>query len=172
MSFGTPLIHGWKCDVDVSDSAVKLKAWRYASSSSISRASNPGGKNFSPQLRVAPSTRADHSATVLHCDNVFDLVAFVTGQPTRWIIPSGRGHRVKLQQARFVCLVAECLGIFPPALWRRRPRLHQRQAGPRPHCGCRLRVLSGVRPYSVVIGKRPFTSSSGSSPPQKRSHER
>lgn len=40
-----------------------------------------------PDLIVA-ATAAEHEATVLH----YDLIARVTGQPTRWIIPRGTGH--------------------------------------------------------------------------------
>ena len=44
-----------------------------------------------PDLLVA-ATAIVHGATVLHYDRDFDLIAEVTGQPTRWIIPRGTGH--------------------------------------------------------------------------------
>lgn len=44
-----------------------------------------------PDLIVA-ATAAEHDATVLHYDRDFDLIAAVTGQPTRWVIPRGSGH--------------------------------------------------------------------------------
>lgn len=44
-----------------------------------------------PDLIVA-ATALEHGATVLHYDRDFDLIAEVTGQPTRWIIPRGTGH--------------------------------------------------------------------------------
>lgn len=44
-----------------------------------------------PDLIVA-ATAAEHEATVLHYDRDFDLIAEVTGQPTRWILPRGTGH--------------------------------------------------------------------------------
>jgi predicted nucleic acid-binding protein len=44
-----------------------------------------------PDLIVA-ATAAEHGATVLHYDQDFDLIAAVTGQPTRWVIPRGSGH--------------------------------------------------------------------------------
>ena len=46
-----------------------------------------------PDLLIA-ATAMIHDATVLHYDKDFDLIAAVTGQPTRWIIPRGTGHRV------------------------------------------------------------------------------
>lgn len=45
-----------------------------------------------PDLLIA-ATAAVHGATVLHYDRDFDLIAAVTGQPTRWIVPRGEGHR-------------------------------------------------------------------------------
>ncbi|MDP2712924.1 MAG: PIN domain nuclease [Solirubrobacteraceae bacterium] len=44
-----------------------------------------------PDLIVA-ATATEHDATVLHYDRDFDLIASVTGQPTRWVIPRGSGH--------------------------------------------------------------------------------
>jgi predicted nucleic acid-binding protein len=44
-----------------------------------------------PDLILA-ATAAEHGATVLHYDQDFDLIAAVTGQPTRWVIPRGSGH--------------------------------------------------------------------------------
>ena len=44
-----------------------------------------------PDLLVA-ATAVVHGATVLHYDKDFDLIAAVTGQPTRWIVPRGTGH--------------------------------------------------------------------------------
>lgn len=45
-----------------------------------------------PDLLIA-ATAMQHGATVLHYDKDFDLISAVTGQPTRWIIPRGTGHR-------------------------------------------------------------------------------
>jgi predicted nucleic acid-binding protein len=42
-----------------------------------------------PDLVVA-ATAEQHGATVLHYDKDFDLIAGVTGQPTRWITPRPR----------------------------------------------------------------------------------
>jgi predicted nucleic acid-binding protein len=39
-----------------------------------------------PDLLIA-SAAERHGATVLHHDKDFDLIAAVTGQPTRWIVP-------------------------------------------------------------------------------------
>jgi predicted nuclease of predicted toxin-antitoxin system len=47
---------------------------------------NTGGL---PDLVIAAAA-AEHDATVLHYDRDFDLIAAVTGQPTRWIVPPGR----------------------------------------------------------------------------------
>jgi predicted nucleic acid-binding protein len=44
-----------------------------------------------PDLVIAAAA-AEHGATLLHYDHDFDLIAAVTGQPTRWIIKSGTGH--------------------------------------------------------------------------------
>ncbi len=44
-----------------------------------------------PDLVIAAAA-AEHDATVLHYDRDFDLIAAVTGQPTRWIINPGTGH--------------------------------------------------------------------------------
>ncbi len=44
-----------------------------------------------PDLLIA-ATAIEHNATVLHYDKDFDLIASVTGQATRWIIPRGTGH--------------------------------------------------------------------------------
>ncbi len=44
-----------------------------------------------PDLLVA-ATALVHGATVLHYDRDFDLIAEVTGQEVRWIIPRGTGH--------------------------------------------------------------------------------
>lgn len=41
---------------------------------------------------VIAAAAAEHDATVLHYDHDFDLIAAVTGQPTRWIIEPGAGH--------------------------------------------------------------------------------
>jgi predicted nucleic acid-binding protein len=30
-----------------------------------------------------------HGATVLHYDGDYDMIAEVTGQPTRWVVPAG-----------------------------------------------------------------------------------
>lgn len=43
-----------------------------------------------PDLMIA-ATAEVHDATVLHYDHDFDLIAEVTGQPTRWILPRGTG---------------------------------------------------------------------------------
>ena len=42
-----------------------------------------------PDLLVAATAEA-HSLTVLHYDADFDLIATVTGQPTRWVVPAGQ----------------------------------------------------------------------------------
>jgi len=44
-----------------------------------------------PDLIIAAAA-AEHDATVLHYDHDFDLIAEVTGQPTRWIVAPGTGH--------------------------------------------------------------------------------
>ena len=41
-----------------------------------------------PDLMIA-ATAERHGATVLHYDRDFDLIAAVTGQPTRWVVPRG-----------------------------------------------------------------------------------
>lgn len=41
-----------------------------------------------PDLVIA-ATAEVHEATVLHYDHDFDVIAAVTGQPTRWIVPRG-----------------------------------------------------------------------------------
>lgn len=43
-----------------------------------------------PDLVIA-ATAERHGATVLHYDHDFDLIAEVTGQPTRWIVRRGTG---------------------------------------------------------------------------------
>ena len=45
-----------------------------------------------PDLLIA-ATALVHGATVLHYDKDFDLIAEITGQPARWIIPRGSGHQ-------------------------------------------------------------------------------
>lgn len=44
-----------------------------------------------PDLVIAAAA-AEHDMTVLHYDHDFDLIAAVTRQPTRWILPPGTGH--------------------------------------------------------------------------------
>ncbi len=41
-----------------------------------------------PDLLIAASAEAVN-ATVVHYDGDFDLIAEVTGQPTRWVVPRG-----------------------------------------------------------------------------------
>jgi predicted nucleic acid-binding protein len=41
-----------------------------------------------PDLLIA-ATAEHHGATVLHYDADFELIAEVTGQPTRWVVPRG-----------------------------------------------------------------------------------
>ncbi|MER7579324.1 PIN domain nuclease [Kitasatospora sp. NPDC097691] len=41
-----------------------------------------------PDLVVA-ATAERHGATVLHYDGDYDMIAAVTGQPTRWVAPPG-----------------------------------------------------------------------------------
>jgi predicted nucleic acid-binding protein len=41
-----------------------------------------------PDLMIA-ATAEVHGATVLHYDHDYDIIAAVTGQPTRWIVPRG-----------------------------------------------------------------------------------
>lgn len=43
-----------------------------------------------PDLMIA-ATAERHSATVLHYDHDYDLIAAVTGQPTQWIVERGAG---------------------------------------------------------------------------------
>lgn len=43
-----------------------------------------------PDLMIA-ATAERHSATVLHYDHDYDLIAAVTGQPTQWIVERGSG---------------------------------------------------------------------------------
>ena len=43
-----------------------------------------------PDLMIA-ATAEMHDATVLHYDHDYDLIAAVTGQPTRWVVPRGTG---------------------------------------------------------------------------------
>ena len=45
-----------------------------------------------PDLVIAAAA-AEYGATVLHYDHDFDLIAAVTGQAARWIIPRGTGHQ-------------------------------------------------------------------------------
>jgi hypothetical protein len=52
-----------------------------------------GGKGRAvslPELVIA-ATAERHGATVLHCDGTYDMIAAVTGQPTRWVAPPGTG---------------------------------------------------------------------------------
>lgn len=44
-----------------------------------------------PDLLIAAAAQVN-GATVLHYDKDFDLIAEVTGQPMRWIVPLGEGH--------------------------------------------------------------------------------
>lgn len=41
-----------------------------------------------PDLLIA-ATAERHGVTVLHYDHEYDLIADVTGQPMRWIVPRG-----------------------------------------------------------------------------------
>lgn len=43
-----------------------------------------------PDLMIA-ATAERHSATVLHYDHDYELIAAVTGQPTQWIVERGSG---------------------------------------------------------------------------------
>ncbi|MER7756109.1 PIN domain nuclease [Kitasatospora sp. NPDC097643] len=38
---------------------------------------------------VIAATAERHGVTVLHYDGDYDMIAAVTGQPTRWVVPSG-----------------------------------------------------------------------------------
>ncbi|MDX3245671.1 PIN domain nuclease [Streptomyces sp. ME18-1-4] len=40
---------------------------------------------------VIAATAERHGATVLHYDGDYDMIAGVTGQPTRWVVPPGAG---------------------------------------------------------------------------------
>jgi predicted nucleic acid-binding protein len=40
---------------------------------------------------VIAATAERHGATVLHYDGDYDMIAGVTGQPTRWVVPRGAG---------------------------------------------------------------------------------
>lgn len=35
------------------------------------------------------ATAERHGVTVLHYDGDYDMIAAITGQPTRWVVPSG-----------------------------------------------------------------------------------
>ena len=41
-----------------------------------------------PDLLIA-ATAGRHGVTLLHYDREYDLIASVTGQPVRWIVPRG-----------------------------------------------------------------------------------
>ncbi|MFJ8621674.1 PIN domain nuclease [Kitasatospora sp. NPDC093550] len=41
-----------------------------------------------PDLVIA-ATAERHAVTVLHYDGDYDMIAAVTGQPTRWVVPPG-----------------------------------------------------------------------------------
>lgn len=41
-----------------------------------------------PDLVIA-ATAERHGVSVLHYDGDFDMIAAVTGQPTRWVVPAG-----------------------------------------------------------------------------------
>ncbi len=41
-----------------------------------------------PDLLIA-ATAEHHQVTVIHYDSDFDLIAAITGQPTRWVVPRG-----------------------------------------------------------------------------------
>ncbi len=43
-----------------------------------------------PDLMIA-ATAEVHDATVLHYDHDYDLIAAITGQPTKWIVKRGTG---------------------------------------------------------------------------------
>jgi predicted nucleic acid-binding protein len=45
-------------------------------------------------LMVAATAEA-HWATVLHYDSDFERIAEITGQPHEWIVPRGKGHRLR-----------------------------------------------------------------------------
>ncbi|MDT0341366.1 PIN domain nuclease [Streptomyces litchfieldiae] len=40
---------------------------------------------------VIAATAERHGAAVLHYDGDYDMIARVTGQPTRWVVPAGAG---------------------------------------------------------------------------------
>jgi predicted nucleic acid-binding protein len=49
-----------------------------------------------PDLLIA-ATAERHSVTVLHYDHEYDLIASITGQPTRWIVPRGTADDASLR---------------------------------------------------------------------------
>ncbi|MFI1027492.1 PIN domain nuclease [Streptomyces sp. NPDC020951] len=46
-------------------------------------------KTLSVSDLVIAATAERHGATVLHYDGDYDMIAGVTGQPTRWVVPPG-----------------------------------------------------------------------------------
>lgn len=46
-----------------------------------------------PDLLIA-ATAERHAATVLHYDGDFDVIAEVTGQPVRWVVPRGTAEEL------------------------------------------------------------------------------
>jgi predicted nucleic acid-binding protein len=64
-------------DEDAMDRALQVQG----------RLAERGQHRLPIQDLVLAATAERHGATVLHYDKDFDLIAGVTGQPTRWIVP-------------------------------------------------------------------------------------
>ena len=63
----------WDRALEVQAALIKAGSWRAVSL---------------PDLVIA-ATAERHGVTVLHYDGDFDIIAAVTGQPTRWVVPRG-----------------------------------------------------------------------------------
>ncbi|MER6953072.1 PIN domain nuclease [Streptomyces sp. NPDC000618] len=63
----------WNRALDVQTRLITVDNWKALSVSDL----------------VIAATAERHGATVLHYDGDYDMIAGVTGQPTRWVVPPG-----------------------------------------------------------------------------------
>lgn len=94
-------LYSARSNADYSRIQIRLKSFEWLESGETqarramevqSKLARRGGHRIPvTDLLIAASAELG-GAVLLHYDKHFDLIAEVTGQPTRWIVPRGRGH--------------------------------------------------------------------------------
>ena len=80
-------IHSGLSELD----AVEIDGSHIARAREVQRALADRGLHGRPVPDLLIAAAAEHAgATVVHYDSDFDVIATVTGQSTRWVVPAGR----------------------------------------------------------------------------------